>query len=139
MRIVVICIALLLGASSFVRWDAPADAILGDWLNQEKDGKINVYKSGDKYYGKITWIKNTGKKDEKNPDPALRGKDVVGLIILKDLKYNDGVWEDGTVYDPKSGKTYDCTMKLKDGGKTLDIRGYIGISLLGRTSTWTRP
>lgn len=139
MRIVVICVALLLGASSFVRWDSSADAILGDWLNQEKDGKINVYKTGDKYYGKITWIKNTGKKDEKNPDPALRGKDVVGLVILKDLKFNDGVWEDGTVYDPKSGKTYSCTMKLKDGGKSLDIRGYVGISLLGRTSTWTRP
>ena len=61
------------------------------------------------------------------------------MIILKDLKYSDGVWEDGTIYDPMSGKTYDCTMKIKDGGKSLDIRGYIGVSLFGRTSTWTRP
>ena len=64
---------------------------------------------------------------------------MAGLIILKDLKYSDGVWEDGTIYDPMSGKTYDCTMKIKDGGKSLDIRGYIGVSLFGRTSTWTRP
>jgi uncharacterized protein (DUF2147 family) len=139
MRAFIICFLIALMGSSFIPSRSPEDSILGDWLNQEKDGKINLYKNGDKYFGKITWIRDAGKKDEKNPDPALRTKDIVGLVILKSLVYKDGVWDGGSIYDPKSGKTYDCTMKLKDGGKTLDIRGYVGISMFGRTSTWTRP
>jgi uncharacterized protein (DUF2147 family) len=61
----------------------------------------------------------------------------VGTVILKDFKYSGKTWEDGTIYDPKNGKTYSCIIKAK-GLNNLDIRGYIGISLLGRTTNWTR-
>ncbi|RVU25722.1 DUF2147 domain-containing protein [Sandaracinomonas limnophila] len=115
-----------------------SDQILGEWLSEPKDGKILIFKQGDKYFGKISWSKRVSPKDEKNPDPALRSKELLGLVILKNFKFNGEHWESGTIYDPHSGKTYDCTLKLRNQNKTLDIRGFVGVSLFGRTSTWTR-
>lgn len=115
-----------------------SDHILGEWLSQPKDGKILIYKQGDHYFGKISWAKTPGKKDVKNPDASLRNKDLLGQVILKNFKFTGESWEKGTIYDPHSGKTYDCILKLRDQNKTLDIRGFVGVSLFGRTSTWTR-
>ena len=119
---------------------ANPDAILGIWFNEEKDGKIKIYKENSKFYGKIVWHK-TGNDissfDEHNPDPELKKRKKVGLVILTDFVFDDGQWEDGDIYDTKSGKTYSCVIKLlKDG--SLHVRGYIGISLLGRTTHWTK-
>ena len=119
---------------------ANPDAILGIWFNEEKDGKIKIYKENSKFYGKIVWHK-TGNDissfDEHNPDPELKKRKKVGLVILTDFVFDDGQWEDGDIYDTKSGKTYSCVIKLlKDG--SLHVRGYIGISLLGRTTYWTK-
>jgi uncharacterized protein (DUF2147 family) len=118
--------------------NSSADAILGEWLSQEKDGKIVIFKQGDQYFGKISWGKISGKKDIKNPDEKLRNKDLVGAVILKNFKFTGSSWENGTIYDPNSGKTYDCILKIRDGNKTLDIRGFVGTAMFGRTSTWTR-
>jgi uncharacterized protein (DUF2147 family) len=118
--------------------NSSADAILGEWLSQEKDGKIVIFKQGDQYFGKISWGKIPGKKDIKNPDEKLRNKDLVGAVILKNFKFTGSSWENGTIYDPNSGKTYDCILKIRDGNKTLDIRGFVGTAMFGRTSTWTR-
>ncbi|MEY2793381.1 MAG: hypothetical protein RJA76_1373 [Bacteroidota bacterium] len=115
-----------------------ADHILGEWLSEPKDGKILIYKQGDHFYGKISWAKTPNKKDVKNPDPALRTRDLMGQVILKNFKFTGEAWEKGTIYDPHSGKTYDCILKLRDQNKTLDIRGFIGVAMFGRTSTWTR-
>lgn len=115
-----------------------ADVILGEWISQEKDGKIIIYKQGDQYHGRISWGKNPGRKDAKNPDEKLRSRELIGAVILKNFKFTGSSWEQGTIYDPNSGKTYDCILKIKDGNKTLDIRGFVGISMFGRTSTWTR-
>jgi uncharacterized protein (DUF2147 family) len=57
--------------------------------------------------------------------------------LLSGFKFDGKIWEDGTIYDPKNGKTYSCIIKSK-GPNILDIRGYIGISIIGRTTTWTR-
>lgn len=120
-----------------------ADAILGKWLNPSGEGQIQIYKRGDKYFGKLVWIKfpndasGKPKTDAKNPDPALRSRPELNLELLKDFVYDgDNVYTDGTIYDPKSGKTYSCKMTLE--GKKLRIRGYIGISLIGRTEIFTR-
>lgn len=113
------------------------DAILGEWLSQEKDGKVLIFKQGEKYFGKISWGKSTGRKDDKNPDPALQKRELIGAIILKDFIFTGKSWEEGTIYDPNNGKTYSCTMKLKNN-EVLEIRGFIGISLLGRTTLWSR-
>lgn len=117
-----------------------ADKVMGVWLSEEKDGKIQIYKKGNKYFGKIIYSRdNPNGVDSKNPNKKFHKRKVVGLEILTNLKYDgDLVWEDGKIYDPKSGKTYSCKMTLAKNNKTLDIRGYIGFSLIGRTTTWTR-
>ncbi|MFM1821643.1 MAG: hypothetical protein RLZZ402_2002 [Bacteroidota bacterium] len=127
---------VLISLSSFA--NSNADAIVGEWLSQEKDGKILIFKQGDHYFGKISWGKANGKKDVKNPDEKLRSRDLLGAVILKNFKFTGSAWENGTIYDPNTGKTYDCILKIKDGNKTLDLRGFVGVSMFGRTSTWTR-
>ncbi|MEO6849303.1 MAG: DUF2147 domain-containing protein, partial [Mucilaginibacter sp.] len=67
----------------------------------------------------------------------LRTRPELGLELLKDFTFDgDDVYDDGTIYDPKNGKTYSCKMTLE--GNQLKIRGYIGISLFGRSEIWTR-
>lgn len=122
------------------------DKILGNWLSEEKDGRIEIYKTGDKYFGKLVWGRDlmeadgkTPRKDRtdvKNSDPKLRSRPLLGLVLLTNFTYDDGEWNGGKIYDPKSGKTYSCTMKFK--GDKLEIRGYVGVSMFGRTTVWTR-
>lgn len=118
-----------------------ADDIPGIWLTGGKEpAKIQVFKSGVKFYGKINWLKNpteNGKQrvDGNNPDKEKRNNPIIGLVMLKDFKF-DGVdeWRGGDIYDPESGKTYSSYMYLKDKN-TLKVRGYVGISLFARTET----
>jgi uncharacterized protein (DUF2147 family) len=122
-----------------------ADDIIGKWLNEDKDAHVQIYKENGKFYGKIVWLNEpnepaTGlpKLDDDNEDESLRSRPVMGLVMLKDFIYDgDGEWEDGTIYDPKNGKTYDCYMNFDENG-VLKIRGYIGISWIGRNTYWTR-
>ena len=81
------------------------------------------------------------------PDPvcdactdARKGQPITGMTILEGVKRNpDGsAWDSGTILDPNDGKTYKVRLTPKDGGKALDVRGYIGMPLLGRTQTWQR-
>ena len=133
-------ITLLVSYAGALYAQVNEDAILGIWFNEEKDGKVKVYKEDGKFYGKIVWrddLPGTSPYDDKNPDPELQKRKKVGLIILKDFVYGKEKWEDGTIYDPKSGKTYSCIIKLEDDG-SLYVRGYVGISLIGRTTYWTK-
>jgi uncharacterized protein (DUF2147 family) len=141
-KTVLIALCFLAVAKSFAQTSI-GDKILGAWLSEDKTGKIEVYKSGGKYFGKLVWGKTmyeadgvTSKKDVKNKDEKLRSRNLKDMVMLSNFTYHDEVWDDGQIYDPYSGKTYSCTLKLKDG--TLNIRGYIGVSLFGRTSVWER-
>jgi uncharacterized protein (DUF2147 family) len=140
MKNLFVLVALFFSANAMA---AGPDDILGIWMNASGKGQIQIYKEGDKYFGKIIWMKDpntpqgTPKMDARNPDPALRTKPILGAVILRDFVYDDGEWNKGRVYDPTNGKEYKCYMKLKDP-KTLSLRGYIGVSLLGRTEVWTR-
>ena len=119
---------------------ANPDAMLGIWFNEEKDAKIKVYKENGKFYGKIVWHKTgdgISAYDEHNPDPELQKRKKVGLVILTDFEFHNGQWEDGEIYDPKKGKTYSCVIKLEKDG-SLNVRGFIGFSLIGRTTYWTK-
>ena len=119
------------------------DAVVGKWLSATSDGQIEIYKRSDKYFGKLSWIKDPNdsngkpKLDHKNPNANLRNKPILGLEILKDFVFEDGKWTDGTIYDPQTGKVYSCNLSLKENGQ-LNVRGYIGISLIGRSETWKR-
>lgn len=124
---------------------AEADLVIGNWLVQDKKAKVQIYKKGDRYFGKIVWLKEpnneegTPKVDKENPEEKLRTRPILGMVMLRDFVYDeDLVWEDGEIYDPKNGKTYSCKMTLSEDGRSLDVRGYIGISLIGRTQVWTR-
>ena len=132
-------IFIILITISFAAFGQPKpDAIVGEWLTAAKDGKVQIYKSGNKFFGKISWVNRPNGKDTNNPDPKLRDQNLIGLVILKDFSFNGkDKWEEGTIYDPNNGKTYSCAIRLKNE-KTLEVRGYIGISLLGRTEVWTR-
>lgn len=113
------------------------DAIVGEWLSENKEGKVQVYRQGDKFFGKITWGKDGSRKDVKNPDDKLKSQNIVGSVILKGFDFTGKSWENGTIYDPNNGKTYSSIMKMSDNN-TLTIRGFVGISLLGRSTVWTR-
>lgn len=138
-----ISLLLLITAISFTGFAQKKDAIVGTWVNATGEAHVNIYKKGEKYYGKIDWLKapkdekGNVKTDLKNPDVSLRSRPILGMEMLKDFVYDDGKWTDGKIYDPKSGKTYSCNMNIKDNGD-LNMRGYIGISLIGRSETWKR-
>ncbi|MCR8556246.1 DUF2147 domain-containing protein [Mucilaginibacter sp. BJC16-A38] len=122
---------------------AQTDQVEGLWYNDVKSGKILITRESDgKFYGKVVWLKEPLKNgkpkvDELNADPKLRSRPRLGLQVLSGfIKDGDTKYTDGTIYDPLNGKTYSCNMTFK--GKTLAIRGFIGISLFGRTTTWSR-
>jgi len=124
-----------------------ADDIVGLWLTQDNDSHVQITKENGKYFGKIVWLETpidsiTGKPkvDDKNPNPALLNRPVLGMNLLSDFVFDSDEWNDGKIYDPKSGKTYSCYIQFPDENNIdrVKIRGYVGLSLFGRTVYWTR-
>jgi uncharacterized protein (DUF2147 family) len=124
---------------------ADSDRVMGVWMESTGKAKVKISKIGNKYFGKIVWLKEPNDPDTKkprtdknNPNTELQGVKLKGLRIFKDFVYSgDDLWNKGTIYDSRKGKTYSCKITMTDIN-TLSIRGYIGISLIGRTDTWTR-
>ena len=112
---------------------APEDRICGLYWSPKKDAKIEIYRRGGLYFGKSTWVANPG-KDGKNPNEAFRNRELLGIELLTRFSYTDNIYTGGEVYDPKNGKTYSCKLNLD--GDRLFLRGYIGISLFGRTENF---
>ncbi|MBV9961801.1 MAG: DUF2147 domain-containing protein [Parafilimonas sp.] len=112
-----------------------ADNILGIYWSPKKDAKIEIYKKDNKYFGKSIWT-STNRKDIKNPNTSLKERELLGVELFTNFVYKNGIYQDGKIYDPESGKTYDCKITLN--GQNLKVRGYIGISLLGRTEIFER-
>lgn len=115
-----------------------ADALIGTYMTDKNEGMVDITKKGTKYYGILTWTKTPGKLDSNNPDKKHQGDKLAGKEILKDFEF-DGkdLWHNGTIYDPKNGKTYSCKITRDEKGN-LNVRGYIGVSLLGRTTFWVK-
>ena len=138
-----IALPVLLFASTAL---AEASAV-GRWTTiDDETGKpksvVTIWEEGGKLFGKIEKLFRPPDEDQ-NPlcvecDGELKDKPIVGMTILRDLEKDDDEWSGGTVLDPANGKTYSCTLEVQDGGKTLKLRGYLGISLLGRTQYWKR-
>ncbi len=115
-----------------------AGDIIGTYMNPDADAVLKIYETSGKYFGKLIWTKNPNNLDNNNPDVSKRSQKRLGLVIMNNFKFDgDDTWDSGTIYDPKNGKTYDCKV-TRDAKGNLDIRGYIGISLLGRTSHFTK-
>lgn len=138
---------LAIALMSFVSFtkDEGGDRLKGIWETSSGKARVKIEKIGTKYYGKIVWLKvpidpetKKPKVDKNNPDESMRTKPLRGYRILKDFVYKGkNTWEDGTIYDPENGSTYNCIITMK-GDKVLNIRGYIGVKALGRTDTWKR-
>lgn len=135
-KLIISAILVLCTVMAFAQTN-DADRILGTYLSENKTGKVEVTKQNGKYIGTLVWTVVEGAKDEKNPDASLRKRTLKGVVILKDMTYDNGIWKNGTIYDPESGNTYKATIKLKSDGN-LTLRGYIGVPALGRNSVWTR-
>jgi uncharacterized protein (DUF2147 family) len=144
----VLAAALLLASAAHSQ---NPDAIVGKWWNQEKEAQIEIYACEGKFCGKIVWLKEPNypasepnnmsgkpKADRKNPDPSKRERPLLGMNILSGFTHSGGnLWEGGQIYDPQEGKTYKCKMTLETSDH-LKVRGFIGISLIGRTNDWAR-
>jgi uncharacterized protein (DUF2147 family) len=116
----------------------PADTLVGNWWTEGKEGlmKIEKTKSG-RYQVSMLSGKDENKKDVKNPDPKLRERKLKGIVIIWNLKFEDGEYVDGYCYNPRDGNTYRAKMKIT-GPNSLQIRGYVMIPLLGQSQDWTR-
>lgn len=143
-RILSTIILVLLGTVIFAQ---NADKVVGVWLTQDNDSKVTISKDASgKYNGEITWIKEPlkdgkPKVDDKNPNVKLQTRPIQGLRLLEGFEFNakDNEWVKGKIYDPKEGKTYKCLMWLnKNDANKLSVKGYIGISIIGREVVWTR-
>lgn len=115
-----------------------ADDITGVWQTKS-GGYVQIYKEGDVYNGKIVGSSNgKARYDKQNPDKTKQGRRLLGVGLLNGLHYEgDGSYDGGHIYDPKNGKTYKAKATLT-GPDTLEARGYIGISLLGKSQDWKR-
>lgn len=121
-----------------------AQSIVGKWKtvdDQTGEAKsiVEITEKNGKFAGKVIEILNPAKKNSKcdNCSGEDKGKPIEGLVIIKNLEKKGEEYTGGKIIDPQSGKEYKCSIK-PNGSTKLEVRGYIGISLIGRTQTWTK-
>ena len=121
-----------------------AQSPIGTWKTIDDETKqaksyVEIFEKDGKLYGKVTKILTKGKENAVCSDcsGALKNKPILGMQILSGMKKDGKEWNGGKILDPNSGKEYKAKMSL-NGSDKLDVRGYIGISLVGRTQTWQR-
>lgn len=147
-RAAVVLAAIVL--SAFAAHGAPPqpDDVLGYWTTETQEAIFEIFKEGDTYHGRILWLREpvyppgdpeagVKKHDRHNPDESLRDTPMLNYVFLKHFTFKADKWAGGTIYDPLEGKTYKSQLRLKDG--VLNVRGYIGLPVLGRTVQWSRP
>ena len=119
-------------------------SILGKWktvddLSGKEKGIVEIFEYKNKIYGRIVEIFEADKKHLKceKCEGEDKNKPILGLAIIKGMKKKDDVYEGGKIVDPKNGKSYNCRI-TPEGKDKLIVRGYIGITLFGRSQTWIR-
>jgi uncharacterized protein (DUF2147 family) len=135
----ILLLALSLAVPAAGSSDDQATLILGNWLTEARDGIIEISIAGDgTYQGKVVGGNSPQRQDQHNPDPARRAQLLLGQTIFQGMKYDgEGKWSGGTIYDPDSGRIYKCRLERLDAQR-LQVRGFIGFALLGRSQVWTR-
>ena len=115
-----------------------ADDLIGTYMTDKNEGMVEITKRDNKFFGKLLWTKTEGKLDTNNPDVKQQSQPLRGKEILKSFDFNGSdLWHNGTIYDPKNGKTYSCKITRDEKGN-LSVRGFIGLSLIGRTTLWIK-
>ena len=143
-RILLCAGALLVATTAFADSNSPA----GLWRTvDDKTGKerslVRITEASGVYEGKVEKLLNRQPDDDpdnlcRKCEGARKDQPVIGMTILWNLKKDGDQYTGGEILDPKNGKVYRAKMKLLDGGRKLEVRGFIGISLLGRSQTWVR-
>ena len=120
----------------------------GLWRTIDDDGKtekstVRITVANGVYTGKVEHITDPAKATElcSKCDDDRKDKPVVGMVIINDVKQDpeeEGLFNGGRILDPANGRTYKVRLKPVDGGKKLEVRGYIGSPMIGRTQTWIR-
>jgi uncharacterized protein (DUF2147 family) len=127
------------------------EAIVAKWWNEEKDAQIEIYPCEGRYCGKIILLKEPNypaddpkgmagkpKIDRENPEASKKERPILGMNIVWGFTHSgENLWEGGFIYNPREGKTYKCKLTLENPD-TLKVRGFIGISLIGKTNIWTK-
>ena len=140
--------ARLLSAALLVGLPAVSCAAtpVGLWYAEGGAAQVQISPCGTQLCGRVVWLRSPfdengcDLRDRYNPEPALRDRPIVGLEVLRGLQDSgDGpsAWVGGTIYDPASGSTYRCSLQLETDNR-LRLRGYLGIPIIGRTTTWIR-
>lgn len=121
-----------------------AQSPVGVWTNEAKEAQFEIYEQGGKLFGKILSLKEPNdtdgkpKVDKNNPDSSKKGTPLAGMTFLRGFTpAGSGRWENGSIYDPKNGKTYKAWMQMT-GNTKIEVRGFIGFSFVGRSQNWTR-
>ena len=136
---------------SNIAYAAGAEQVLGHWLTPNDNAVIEIYAEKDRFHGRIVALKDPlyapghenglggkPKVDRMNPDSGLRTRPIIGLKLVENFVFvGDGRYEHGSIYDPREGDMYQCEMALQADG-TLEVHGFIGISLFGKTQVWRR-
>ncbi|EQA45323.1 PF09917 family protein [Leptospira broomii serovar Hurstbridge str. 5399] len=121
--------------------------VTGSWKTVNEQGKeesvVEIYEQGGKIFGKVTSLAEPNDKDGKPArctecDGAEKNKPVLGMVIINGLSADGDKWSGGRILDPNDGVWYKCFLRLVEGGKKLEVRGYVGFSLLGRTQYWIK-
>jgi uncharacterized protein (DUF2147 family) len=122
---------VVLAFSTHVRAEPAADPVVGSYLAEEGDHRIELFLRGAALCGRITWTREPGRKDRNHPDPKVRDRAVVGLEHLHGLvRERYGSWSGGTLYNPEDGRTYDAKLWRKGDGRLI-IQGRPRVALLG--------
>ncbi|HEY5801541.1 MAG TPA: DUF2147 domain-containing protein [Burkholderiaceae bacterium] len=133
--------ALALAAPSFAQSPVGVWKTIDDATGKPKS-LVRISESGGQYSGKIEKLFRPAGEDQ-NPKcdkctDARKDQPIIGMTILSGLKADGDEYTGGEIVDPNNGKTYKAKLKVEDGGKKLNMRGYIGMPMLGRTQTWLR-
>lgn len=122
----------------------PAGMPTGLWLTQDHKGAVRIYSCGAGLCGRLVWMAvqrtpdGSPLRDRRNTSQPLRDRPLCGLMLMRGFQPDGPAdWDGGTIYNPEDGQTYQATLHLTADGR-LDVRGYVGIPLFGKSQVWTR-
>lgn len=120
------------------------DPVHGLWLTENKKAIVEIAPCGAEACGRTVWVaepvdaSGRPKRDTKNADAAKRDRPICGLELVGGLhRQGKGAWSEGWVYNPKDGSTYSAAVRALSP-QQIEVRGYLGVSLLGKSQVWTR-